>query len=151
MRRGRHLHRYSLSSSKSLIKASHKHKNCTHPRKLMIIEAQEQEIRPVQEEDDFKTSKYERHENHLNVSSRSQAMPPSAAAMTSPNFEQDNNRLSKTTRPKDFRYGNQTYIRNSGNSTRTDYNVQLLMIGETGVGKSSLLHRYKGGEFKSEF
>ena len=117
----------------------------------MIIEAQEQEIRPVQEEDDFKTSKYERHENQLNVSSRSQAMPPSAAAMTSPNFEQDNNRLSKTTRPKDFRYGNQTYIRNSGNSTRTDYNVQLLMIGETGVGKSSLLHRYKGGEFKSEF
>ena len=38
-----------------------------------------------------------------------------------------------------------------GRQTREDYYIQILMIGETGVGKSSVLYRYSEGEFKSGF
>jgi Ras-related protein Rab-1A len=33
-------------------------------------------------------------------------------------------------------------------SPEQDYYIKLLLLGDTGVGKSSLLHRYADGEFK---
>lgn len=31
---------------------------------------------------------------------------------------------------------------------KQDYYVKLLLLGDTGVGKSSILHRYAAGDFK---
>ena len=55
-------------------------------------------------------------------------------------------RLSDTGRMKQT---NQTFI--NGAKSRADFNIQLLLLGETGVGKSSLLYRYAEGEFRNGF
>ena len=36
-------------------------------------------------------------------------------------------------------------------ASQFDYAIKLLLLGDTGVGKSSLLHRYAKGEFIKDF
>jgi len=42
-------------------------------------------------------------------------------------------------------------MRSGTYGSRSDYNVRILLIGETGVGKSCLLYRYSEGEYKENF
>jgi small GTP-binding protein len=54
-------------------------------------------------------------------------------------------------RPKEQNSTKISQMRSGAHQSRSDYNVRILLIGETGVGKSCLLYRYSEGEYKENF
>jgi len=41
-------------------------------------------------------------------------------------------------------------VGSNGSAGNTDYSIEIALLGDTGVGKSSLLYRYSDGIFKSD-